>query len=124
MLSENAVQDVYSWTAQAQRYGPAAGAAEPWAAGAPPRPEGDELWCRIVEHADGYTMQFGGRDRAALEARLASLRGAIPAQRRRWNAVTRMWWIDPVVERMLRSLSRWATRSFSPAQVQRSSDPA
>jgi len=76
-----------------------------------------------VEHADGYTMHFGGSDRAALEARLSSFRGAIPAQRRRWDAATKTWWVDPIVERMFGSLSRWATRSFSPDQVQRSSAP-
>jgi hypothetical protein len=82
-----------------------------------------EPWCRIVEHPDGYLMQFGGSDLDSLHTRLDSFRAAIPPQRRRWSADTKTWWVDSVIERMCRSLSRWASRWFAPEQVQRESAP-
>jgi hypothetical protein len=84
---------------------------------------GPEPWCRIVQYADGYTLQFGGGDPAELRLRLEALKGAIPPQRRRWNPATRTWWIDPAAERLVRALSHWTDRWFAPGQVQRSFAP-
>jgi hypothetical protein len=72
-----------------------------------------------VLHPDAYTLQFGGGEPADLRQRLAALKGAVPPQRRRWDAATRTWWIDPVVERLFRTLSHWTDRWFAPDQVQR-----
>ena len=87
----------------------------------PPGLNGPAPWCNLVEHPDGYVVQFGGGDSTALSERLRSLRGSIPAARRRWDPATRTWWIDSVVEVMFRSVSRWVFRSFSPDRVYRQS---
>jgi len=86
-------------------------------------PSGADPWCHLVEYADGYTVRFGGGDPVVLQACLESFCGAVPPQRRRWNALTKTWWVDPAVERMLGSLSRWTARSFAPHRIQRASAP-
>jgi hypothetical protein len=118
------MQSVRDWGQQStyQGYEEAGRAAWTSGPGATAQPPAD-LWCRIVEHPDGYAVQLGGADRAALEIRLASLRGAIPPQRRRWNPATRTWWVDRTVEKLFGSVSRWVARSFAPNQVQRSTVP-
>jgi hypothetical protein len=72
-----------------------------------------------VQYADGYTLQFGGGEPAALRQRLEDLRGSVPPGRRRWDPATRTWWVDPALENTLRVLSRWADRWFAPGQVER-----
>ena len=107
--------DSRPFTAEAPPVGSGA-AALPFGVGAEP-------WCQVVEHADGYTVRFGGGDPDVLKACLESFRGAVPSQRRHWNALTKTWWVDPAVERMLGSLSRWTARWFAAPRVQRSRVP-